>query len=108
MYVQSLTLKGCSHIYLLKVGSFSVLVENLNFKSGPTIMMCGITTSLGASPGLILSVQIIRMDFTVKPETSCVQQSNFRKKMYLHIHRILIFFFNDAEGGYLILRILTR
>ena len=38
MYVKSLKLEGCFHIHLLKVESFSALIEN-------TSMICEITTS---------------------------------------------------------------
>ena len=51
MYVQSLKLEGCFHIHLLKVESFSELIENLIVRGGPTGMICDITNSLEANPG---------------------------------------------------------
>ena len=87
MYVQSLTLEGCFHIYLLKVESFSVLIENPILRGRPMSMICDITTSLEANlgPKFKLSVmwklegssaQTLRTDFSVKQE-SFVQQFNF-------------------------------
>ena len=43
------------------------------------------------------SAQTLRMNFTVKEETSGVQQENFRNQQYLHIQRFWIF--NEGEGG---------
>ena len=48
MYVQSLTLEGCFHIHLLKVESFSELIENLILRGGTPKITCDITTSFGS------------------------------------------------------------
>jgi len=56
MYVQSFTLEGCFHIYLLKVESFSDLIENLIFRGGPTSMICDITTRLEANHGPVCNL----------------------------------------------------
>ena len=78
MYVQSLTPEDCFHIHLLKVESFSVLIENPFLKGGPTSMICDITTSLEpivvqfATHTNVMwkreasSVQTVRTDLTVR------------------------------------------
>ena len=38
MHVQILTLKGCLHIHLLAVESFSVLIESLTLRDRPSMI----------------------------------------------------------------------
>ena len=75
MYMQSLILKGCFHVYLLKVESFSVIIEN-HLRGDRCAGFCDIAN------GLILvqyvtytsvmwkleasSAQTLRIDFTLK------------------------------------------
>ena len=49
--VKKKAVEGCFHIHLLKVESFSELIENLIVRGGPTGMICDITNSLEANPG---------------------------------------------------------
>lgn len=44
VYVQSLTLKGCFHVYLLKGETFSVVNLNVSLRSGPTSMIRDLIT----------------------------------------------------------------
>ena len=76
--MQSLTLVGCFHIHLLKVESFSVLIENQILRSGPMSMICDIATvwklivvQYATYTSVMLkletsSAQTLRMNFTVK------------------------------------------
>ena len=58
IYVQSLTLKGCFYIYLLKLESFSALVENPFLRGALTRMICDITNSLKASTCPTVNLQM--------------------------------------------------
>lgn len=60
MYVQSLSLEGCFHIYLLKDESFSVLTLKLSLRRGRAhaqARFCDILNCLEASRGLIFSLR---------------------------------------------------
>ena len=56
IYVQSLTLEGCFHIHLLKVESFSVLIEKQILRGRPMGTICDITNSLAANPSPVCNL----------------------------------------------------
>lgn len=62
-------------------------------------MFCDITNNLEANPTLLFSIhkcdvepaRILRIDFTVKEEASCVQQLNFLSKKHFYMYTFLTF-----------------
>ena len=46
----------CFHIHLLKVGTFSVLIENPILSGGPMSMICDITNYMEAYPGPVFNL----------------------------------------------------
>ncbi len=111
MSVQSLTLQGCFHVHLLKVESFSALIEKPILMGGPTRFVTSLMVwkpildqySTWKSVMWKLEAsgeQTLRMDFKVKGNTCCpaVQlifiDSGFLMKEVISkvLMRLLIFF----------------
>ena len=94
MYVQSLTPEGC-FVFTFVVKSVNLLCSNWksDFKRRgyEHDLITAVVWKLE-----VFGVRALRKSFTVKQETSCVQQLNMWKEHFLHIHILGIF--NEGEG----------
>lgn len=73
--------------------------QSYPLRGGPMNMFCDITNNLEVDPTLLFSIHkydletahILRIDFTVKEEASCVQQLNFLSKKHFYMCTFLTF-----------------